>query len=54
MRRRNWDEKGEMRFRLILLAVMLLLLASIHLIAPDFYPTILRLTRDSGTEIWTV
>lgn len=64
MRRRNWDEKGEMRFRLILLAVMLLLLASIHLIAPDFYPTILRLTRDrdldgliiylQGFGIWAV
>lgn len=64
MRRRNWDEKGEMRFRLILLAVMLLLLASIHLIAPDFYPTILRMTRDrdldgliiylQGFGIWAV
>lgn len=50
MRRRSWDEKGERRFRLILLAVLVLALASIHLIAPDFYPTVLTLTRDGDLE----
>lgn len=50
MRRRNWDEKGERRFRLILLAVLVLSLASIHLIAPGFYPTILQLIRDQDLD----
>lgn len=50
MKRRNWDEKGERRFRLILLAVLVLSLGAIHLIAPDFYPTILRMIREQDLE----
>ncbi len=50
MRRRNWDEKGERRFRLILLALLVLSLASIHLIAPGFYPTILTLTKNRDLD----
>ena len=50
MKRRNWDEKGERRFRLILLAVLVLSLGAIHLIAPDFYPTILRMIREQELE----
>lgn len=50
MRRRSWDEKGERRFRLILLAVLILALASIHLIAPGFYPTIWELTKNRDLE----
>ena len=50
MKRRNWDEKGGRRFRLILLAVLVLSLGAIHLIAPDFYPTILRMIREQDLE----
>lgn len=50
MRRRNWDEKGERRFRLTLLAVLVLALVGLHFIAPDFYPTVWTLTRDRDLE----
>lgn len=50
MRRRSWDEKGERRFRLLLLAVLILALASIHLIAPGFYPTIWELMKNRDLE----
>ena len=50
MRRRNWDEKGERQFRLLLLLVMIAFLALIHLFAPSFYPTIWELTRDKDLD----
>ena len=46
MRRRNWYEKGERRFRLILLGILILMLAAIHFIDPSFYPTIYHLSKD--------
>lgn len=50
MRRRNWDEPEERRFRLILLAGMVLALASIQLFAPTFYPTIIHLTQSGNLD----
>ena len=46
MRRRNWYERGERRFRLILLGILILMLAAIHFIDPSFYPTIYHLSKD--------
>ena len=46
MRIRNWYEKGERRFRLILLGILILMLAAIHFIDPSFYPTIYHLSKD--------
>lgn len=46
MRYRNWNEKGERRFRLAILALMILALAVIHWIDPSFYPTIYRLSNE--------
>lgn len=45
MKYRDWDEKRERQCRLWLLALLILSLASIHVFAPDFYPTIVHLTR---------
>lgn len=46
MRRRNWNEKHERRFRIGLLIAMILALLSIQLFCPDFYPTVWRLTEE--------
>ena len=46
MRYRNWNEKGERKFRLSVLALLILVLVSIHFIDPTFYPTIYHLSRD--------
>lgn len=46
MRYRNWNEKGERKFRLSVLALMILVLASIHFFDPTFYPTIYHLSKD--------
>ena len=46
MRRRNWYERGERRFRLILLGILILMLSAIHFIDPSFYPTIYHLSKD--------
>lgn len=46
MKKRNWDEKEECRCRISLLILAILAFASIHWFAPDFYPTIWRLTQD--------
>lgn len=50
MKRRNWDEPEERRFRLILLGAMVLALASIQLFAPTFYPTIIHLTQSRDLD----
>lgn len=46
MRYRNWNEKGERGFRLSILALMVLALATIHCLDPSFYPTIYRLSNE--------
>lgn len=46
MRSWNGDEKAERRCRLGLLALMVAAVFSIQLFAPDFYPTVLRLTQE--------
>lgn len=50
MKARNWDERQERRFRLVLLAFLILALASIHFFAPGFYPTVYELTRTGNLE----
>ena len=50
MRYRNWNEKGERKFRLSVLALMILVLASIHFFDPTFYPTIYHLSKDGDLE----
>lgn len=45
MRYRNWNEKGERKFRLSVLALLILVLAAIHFFDPTFYPTIYHLSR---------
>ena len=46
MRYRNWNEKGERKFRLSVLALLILVLAAIHFFDPTFYPTIYHLSKD--------
>lgn len=46
MKYRNWDEKGERKFRLALLGLLVLVLVSIHFIDPTFYPTVYHLSKD--------
>lgn len=50
MKARNWDERQERRFRLVLLACLILALASIHIFAPGFYPTVYELTRTGNLD----
>lgn len=45
MRYRNWNEKGERKFRLSVLALLILVLAAIHFFDPTFYPTIIICQR---------
>ena len=46
MRYRNWNEKGERKFRLSILALLILVLVSIHFFDPTFYPTVYHLSED--------
>ena len=46
MRYRNWNEKGERKFRLSVLALLILVLAAIHFFDPTFYPTSYHLSKD--------
>lgn len=50
MKSRNWDERQERRFRLVLLALLVLALASIQLFAPDFYPRVYHLTTGGNLD----
>lgn len=48
--RKDWNEKGEQRFRLLLLGLLILVLFSIHWLDPTFYPTVYQLSRDGNFE----
>ncbi len=50
MKCRNWDERQERRFRLVLLALLVLALASIQFFAPDFYPKVYYLTARGNLD----
>jgi uncharacterized membrane protein YdjX (TVP38/TMEM64 family) len=50
MRRRNWNEKHERCFRVSLLVLMILGLASIHFFDPTFYPTIYHLSKSGDLD----
>ena len=45
MKRRNWDEREERRFRMGLLTILILVFALIHFLDPTFYPTIWHLSQ---------
>lgn len=50
--KRNWDEKAEQRFRLLLLGLLVLVLLAVHWLDPTFYPTVYTLSQEgnfSGT-----
>lgn len=48
--RKDWNEKGEQRFRLLLLGLLIFVLFSIHWLDPTFYPTIYQLSQDGNFE----
>lgn len=45
MKKRNWDEKEERRFRMGLLAILLFVFWAIHFLDPTFYPTVYHLSQ---------
>ncbi len=45
MKRRNWEEKEERRFRIGLLIILVLVFVAIHFLDPTFYPTIYYLSE---------
>lgn len=45
MKKRNWDEKEERRFRMGLLVILLLVFWAIHFLDPTFYPTVYHLSQ---------
>lgn len=45
MKKRNWEETEERRFRMGLLAFLILVFVAIHFLDPTFYPTIYHLSQ---------
>lgn len=48
--RKDWNEKGEQRFRLLILGLLILVLFSIHWLDPTFYPTVYQLSQNGNFE----